>query len=208
MWRLFYPFRYFWLDNAEKRHLDLWPTLALTVLIAAPFVLAPGVSFFGPSGFLDKLLLLTGPLTGFYIAALVAAATFTHPDLDKTIQSGPIALVTKDADGKKIRDLLTRREFACMIFGYLAFNTFLLSVVAVVLPSIAEVRKELHELRYIGFLFGDPWWRIPRDIVICGIVIAVAHLIVVTALGLYYLMDRLYRKDRQIVTRKPGADAA
>jgi hypothetical protein len=205
MWRLFYPFRYFQLDNAEKRHIDLWPTLVLAILIAAPFVAVPGVSFFGQNGFLDKLLLLTGPLTGFYIAALVAAATFTHPDLDKTIQSGPVALVTKDADGKRVRDLLTRREFACMIFGYLAFNTFLLSVIAVVLPSVAEARKELHGLPRIGFLFDAPWWIIPRDILICAIVLAVAHLIVVTALGLYYLMDRLYRRDRQIVTRKPDA---
>lgn len=204
MWRLFYPFRYFLLENPEKRHIDLWPTLALAIVIAVPFIFVPGLSFFGQNGFLDKLLLLTAPLTGFYIAALVAAATFGHPDLDKKMQYGAIYLVT--VEGKEaIRDPLSRREFACMIFGYLAFNTFLLSVVAVVFPSITGIKDTLRQVPHIGFLFSDPWWSAPRSIVIAVIVLAVAHLVVVTALGIYYLMDRLYRRDQQIVTRKPDA---
>src|SRR5207244_2793424 len=111
------------------------------------------------------------------------AATFTHPDIDKKIQSGPVYLVTVEGN-ETIRDPLSRRELACTIFGYLAFNTFLLSVLAVVLPSMADLRKQLHELPRIGFLFDAPWWTIPRDIVVCAIVLAVAHLVVVTALGL------------------------
>ena len=209
MWRLFYPFRYFRLDNAEKRRLDLWPTVVLAVLIATPFLVGPGANFFGTNGFLDKLILLTGPLTGFYIAALVAAATFGHPDLDKTIQSGPIALITKDMDGQRVRELLTRREFACTIFGYLAFSTFLLSIVAVVLVALSTIdRKMLHGWAYLGVLFGGLPWTIVRDVIICVIVVATSHLVTVTALGTYYLMDRLYRRDRQIVTRKIDAGAA
>jgi hypothetical protein len=43
--------------------------------------------------------------------------------------------------------------------------------------------------------------------------LAIAHLAVVTGLGLYYLMDRLHRRDREIVTQKtplepPRADNA
>jgi hypothetical protein len=209
MWRLFYAFRYFRLDNAEKRGLDLWPTLVLAALIATPFLVGPGANFFGANGFLDKLLLLTGPLTGFYVAALVAAATFSHPDLDKTIQSGPVALITRDVDGNRVRDLLTRREFVCTIFGYLAFAAFALSVIAVVLVSLSSLdRAELSTWAYIGFLFGGLWWSILRGVTICFLVAATCHIIVATCLGIYYLMDRLYRRDRQIVTRKPGSEAA
>jgi hypothetical protein len=36
--------------------------------------------------------------------------------------------------------------------------------------------------------------------------VAIAHMAVVTSLGLYYLMDRLYRRDREIVTPKGTLD--
>jgi hypothetical protein len=38
--------------------------------------------------------------------------------------------------------------------------------------------------------------------VIFSVCIAISHLAVVTNVGLYYLMDRLYRMDRQITTAK------
>src|ERR1700730_2621647 len=107
MWRLLYPLRYFALVNNEKRHIHLCPSIVIAFFLALPFIAMPGAPFFSPNGFLDKLLTLLSCLTGFYVAALVAAATFSHPDLDKTITAGPIALVTKDHDGKRITELLT-----------------------------------------------------------------------------------------------------
>ena len=74
MFRLFYPLRYFRLRNNEKRLLDVVPAVLLAIALALPFLFLPGASFFRPNGFLDKLLTLTSGLTGFYIAALVAAA--------------------------------------------------------------------------------------------------------------------------------------
>jgi hypothetical protein len=38
--------------------------------------------------------------------------------------------------------------------------------------------------------------------------VMIANLFVVTSLGLYYLMDRLYRRDRQIISKKPEQNAA
>src|SRR5258708_3423171 len=121
MRRLLYPLRYFWIENSEKRRIDVWGTLVLTVLLGAPFIFVHGASFFQSGGFLDKLMGVTAALTGFYVEALVAAATFSHPDLDKVITVGSIALITRDDDGKKISELLTRREFVCTLFGYLAY---------------------------------------------------------------------------------------
>ena len=34
--------------------------------------------------------------------------------------------------------------------------------------------------------------------------LAVSHIAVVTSLGLYYLMDRLYRREPRVTTRKPS----
>src|SRR5690349_14365686 len=96
VWRLLYPLRYFRLDNEEKRRVDFWGTLVLAVCIAAPFILIPRAPFFQAGGFLDKLLVLTAALTGFYVAALVAAATFAHPDLDRPMKTGAVTILMKN----------------------------------------------------------------------------------------------------------------
>jgi hypothetical protein len=203
MWRLFYPLRYFRLVNDEKRHLDFWPTILLALILALPFIVLPDVPFFHKDGFLDKLLILTSALTGFYVAALVAAATFTHPDLDKVFKSGPVALVTRDHDGQKIMEHLTRREFVCTIFGYLAFSSLVLSLLASMFVGAADFNHiAVAHWRYIGpFIAGD-YQPITRAVVILCFTLAISHLAVVTGLGLYYLMDRLYRRDREILTPK------
>jgi hypothetical protein len=203
MWRLFYPLRYFRLVNDEKRHLDLWPTLLLALVLALPFIALPGAPFFHKDGLLDKLLILTSALTGFYVAALVAAATFTHPDLDKVFKSGPVALVTRGHDGQKIMEHLTRREFVCTIFGYLAFSSLALSLLSSLFVAISDFNHAaVADWPVLGPIIGGAYLPITRAVVIFGFTLAIAHLAVVTSLGLYYLMDRLYRRDREIVTPK------
>jgi hypothetical protein len=209
MWRLTYPLRYFRLENSEKRKFDYIATMLLAGVLAAPFVLLDGPSFFRPNGFLDKLLTLTSALAGFYVAALVAAATYGHPDLDKTIRVGQIALITKDADGKRVSELLTRREFACMIFGYLAFASLFLSLMCAFFIAMSGANlARFADTPWIGFLFSGVGWMTLRAVVILGLCASAAHIVVATALGLYYLMDRLYRHDRQITTQKKKDEAA
>jgi hypothetical protein len=208
MWRLLYPFRYFLLVNNEKRNIEIWPTLILAIVISAPFWIL-NASFFQPNGFLDKILVLTSPLTGFYVAALVAAATFAHPDLDKVITAGSIALITKNADGKRIVEAITRREFICTLFGYLSFSCLIISILAGYFISMSSIHlRILANWPIVGVLFSGIRWLTVRGIVIFGFSLLVAHLIVVTALGIYYLMDRMYRFDRKITTPKPGDKTA
>jgi hypothetical protein len=199
MWRLLYPLRYFRIENSEKRRIDAVATIVIAILVSSPFIFIHGAVFFGQGGFLDKLVILTSGLTGFYVAALVAAATFAHPDLDKTITAGPLALVTKDADGNRIREALTRREFVCTIFGYLAYLALALSVLSAAAISLSgiDLPKGHDDLVWYG-----------RAIGVFVFSMMTAHLIVATSLGLYYLMDRLYRRDRQITSQKPGNHGA
>jgi hypothetical protein len=209
MWRILYPMNYFRLSNAEKRHIDLFPTFILAIIIALPFFILKDASFFRPNGFLDKVLTLTAALTGFYVAALVAAATFSHPDLDKVIKAGPIALITKDSDGHRIKEYLTRREFACLIFGYLAFLSLLISMLSAFFIAISGASFErVHEIRYLGVIFSNGYIVYTRGVLLFTICLMVSHLMTATLLGLYYLMDRLYRHDRQITTKKPNSEAA
>ena len=209
MWRLFYPLGYLRLQNPHKARIDIISAGFLGVVIACPFILLPGANFFSGGGFLDKLLGLTSALTGFYVAALVAAATFTHPDLDKTITAGPIALITKGANGNRISELLTRREFVCSMFGYLAFSAMILSLAASIAIGISPINKTLAlQWPIFGFLFEPKIFWYSRASVVLMFCLLTAHLTVTTSLGLYYLMDRLYRRDRQVVTPKPKTEAA
>lgn len=192
MWKVLYPIQYFRLSNKEKRRIDVFPTLALALIIAVPFIFLPKSNFFHVDGFLDKILTLTSGLTGFYVAALVAAATFGHPDLDKVIKSGPIALITKDDEGNIVSEYLTRREFACTIFGYLAASTLILSIASAFSIGLSP----------IDWGFFGKYSSYCRAVVIVAFSIWISHITTVTALGLFYLMDRLYRDDPKITTKK------
>ena len=200
MFRLFYALRYFRLRHNEKLALDILPTLVLAIILTLPFLFIPGTLFFRPNGLLDKILTLTSCLTGFYVAALVAAATYSHKDLDKVIRSGPIALVTKDDDGKRISEYLTRRQFACYIFGYLSFSSLTISFVAGFFISLSGADFHTLANKSGGFIAAAyPWFR---GVTIFGTCLLVCHLFVATSLGLYYLMDRLYRYDMEITSKK------
>lgn len=64
------------------------------------------------------------------------------------------------------------------------------------------------EWRYIGGLFlPETLWYL-RVILILFFCAMAAHLVTTTSLGIYYLMDRLYRRDRQITTKKQGSEVA
>ena len=128
---------------------------------------------------------------------------------DKTITAGPIALVTKGADGKALSELLTRREFVCSMFGYLAFSALILSIAASVAIGLSPIDKTAAaHWSYIGTAFlPENFWYF-RASVILVFCLLTSHLTVTTSLGLYYLMDRLYRRDRQITTPKPKNEAA
>ena len=192
---LAYPFRYFRLENNHKRWLDAWPTAILALFMSVPYIFVRGPVFFEPNGLLDKVLTLTSCLTGFYVAALVAAATFQHKDLDKVIKSGTIALVGHDQDGNIVRDLLSRRELACHIFGYLSFLSLALSILIGIAISLSSIDWKSYNISTEG-----PSIEWIRGLIIYFYCTLIAHLVVVTNFGLYYLMDRLWRRDAVITT--------
>lgn len=198
MWRIVFPLRYFRIHNTEMGHINLWPTLVLAAVIALPFLIVPGASFFRDHGFLDKLLALTSALTGFYIAALVAAATFTHDDLDKVIVLGSVSLPLK-VDGEVVEKPLTRRQFACAIFGYLAFSAMILSLLSALFVGMSGAD-------FSAFLSTDTF-LIVRGAFVVAFSMGIAHLIVATCLGLYYMMDRLYRRDPKVTSEKKNRAA-
>jgi hypothetical protein len=195
MWKFFYPLRYFRLTNREKKILDIIPTIVVAVLIWLPFYFLEDATFFGANGFLDKILSLAGALTGFYIAALVAAATFVHPDLDQIIDSGVISILEYDSDGNRTKINLTRREFACTVFGYLSFAALAISIGCAVAVGLSTAKFPYFLECYKSNV------RLILSFIYC---LMISHLFVVTSIGLYYLMDRLYRNNVKVTAKKPN----
>lgn len=205
MWRLFRPLRYFGLRNREKTIIDIVGTLVIGSLILTPFLILPEASFFRAGGFLDRLIGLLSALTGFFVAALVAAATFAHPDLDREMTNGAVEM--KVPDGESYRwQKLTRRELACAIFGYLSFAAFLLSVAVAMIVPIATTATS-------SPWFVPPEWTVfinehryqVRIFAMSLIIVPLAHVMTATGLGIFYLMERLHHRRPVIVSR---ADAA
>jgi hypothetical protein len=89
------------------------------------------------------------------------------------------------------------------MFGYLAFSSLMISLLSSLFISVANFNHAVvAQWRFIGpFIAGD-YLPVTRALVIFCFTLAITHLAVVTTLGLYYLMDRLYRRDREIVTPK------
>lgn len=185
----FFPLQYFRIQNRTKFWIDLLPPVILAAIFWWLLKVTDPINFFGPSGIITNLMALTGTLTGFYIAALTAAASFNNPDLDDPIKYGALSL-----DGNN----LSRRQWICYIFGYLSFSALVFTLLAAIsIPiSIASgvsdgmewFRKGAHDWLSPALRFACLWW--------------IAHMFVVTMLGLQYLVGRMDDRTPQVTSKK------
>lgn len=157
-----------------------------------PFFLGCGTAFLhfwlpvsprmlGENGIVDIISGLLQLLVAFFIAALAAVATFDRESMDKEMRGHPAVLRRK-----KTEVILTRRQFVCHLFGYLAFVSLmlLLSIVLVkivypTLQNYLELGNVLHFKTIAMFVFWVVFWNI----------------IITTILGLHFLSNRMQYDD-------------
>jgi hypothetical protein len=205
---LIYPLSYLSLkDEAGSRLFKRnWvAVLVVVIVISVPFILFDA-NYFGDKGFLDRLGSFAAVLTGFYIAALVGVASFSSSvgDLDGEIEVGRISRPATNPDGEEDSDdYLTRRQYVCSMFGYLAFVSLLLSVWAILLIVAAEPARMA--INSMSSWFGVESVRRTQEVlgalVILAFNLTLAHLLATTCHGLYYLIDRLYAKKPKILPK-------
>lgn len=161
---------------------------ALPIIIAVPatyvgYKYSDGIfSEKGVVGGFQKLLEILVP---FYIAALSAVATFAREGLDDPMKGHPATLSIRHSHGDWVEHILTRRQFICYLFGYLAFLSLMLFVGILFLNLISQksgvaVHDALGEfLPYakvaLIYVFMLPIWQ----------------MIVTTLLGVYFMSERL-----------------
>lgn len=155
---------------------------------------------FCKDGLVDGLGSITSVLAGFYVAGLVAIATFfrENSSLDDIIEVGP-AILRRGEEGE---EYFTRRQYVCSIFGFLVALSFFLSCSSVVLRASApSVAAMLNEVYFVILDNNIDVSRVLEGVIVCFWVFFFVWQLILTFRGLYYLMDRIY--DVKPVLGKP-----
>lgn len=178
------PLGYLRITTTAKRLYDFWIPAFLTVCICLGVYILPGtINVFGSGGLIYSVMGILQMLTGFYIAALAAVATFNSENIDKELEGIPAELkVVRSGQSKTIT--LNRRKYVCYLFGYLSFVCLFLYAVSVVATLIQPGLKEAA---------GATVASLSRYAFVSVYVFVLSNVFVTTLIGLHYLTDRIHR---------------
>jgi hypothetical protein len=192
---LIFPLRYLRLKTEKGWRLwmsDIPAAVAVGLLLSCPYMLIDQSNFFHKDGFLDKIGTFSSVLTGFYVAGLVAVATFPRNEagLDKTIEVGKIKVSVEEGEED---EYLTRREYVCSMFGYLAFSSLLITAFSIVAVTTSDGLSVVGDYQWnyerLTIFISKSWLR---GLAIGSCSVALGHVFATTVRGLYYLIDRIY----------------
>ncbi len=173
--RLIAPFRYLAIRHVMKPRFDWgWPIILTAITMAVFWLLPVKPEILGDTGFLKGVRDLIALLAAFFVVALATVATFSRESLDRPMQG-----TTPTLAGRQ----LSRREFVCYLFGYLAVLSFVLFLAAVAAQIITpSLRLELS--------ITALWWVKA----ISGTVFAFGfwNMFVTTLFGIYFLVERVH----------------
>lgn len=181
---IFSPLSYLRIRHPSKWMAD-WTYPLLFALVSACLVFGFGNkgAVSGDHGLLDRLLLLSSVLPGFYIAALAAIATFNRPDIDEFMPE-PTPRMSIDIGGQDNVIRLTRRRFLSHLFAFLCWESLVLMITCVFAGIAGK--------NVVGYL--SPMTAHWATIAFSFFVLLIFwQMVCTTCLGLYYLGDRLHR---------------
>jgi hypothetical protein len=199
MWRIFVPLKYLLISHAEKKKFDVYLPLIICILFSTPLL---SENFRNEAvdtlDVIGKISGFLGLLTGFFIAALAAVATFGRDEMDEPMSGDSPVVLMHQANGVSYPEHLTRRRFLSFLFGYLACSALFSYIlgfayiifeayfVAAILPS---AKATIFSFFWLAYMF------------------IIGNLLSNTLLGLFYLSDRMHRQNRTLTYNRQD-DAA
>jgi len=198
MWRTLVPLRYLEIRHPEKLKFDLFFPIAFACLFFLP-AFSPEFRAMAETkiDLLGRSSDLLSILTGFFVAALAAVATFGGDEMNQPMDGDtPVTLYNKRS---RLHESLSRRRFLSFLFGYLAFvslGLYLLSFVYYAVQSFV-IAKFLPDWTMVSFL---TFWGVYGFLL--------GNLLANTLLGLFYLTDRIHRPNRKIESKATKATSA
>lgn len=172
--RMLSPARYLLVQHQAKRAFDYgWP-LTLTIVTVIVFAVLPvQPPILGDKGFLKDLQTLIGLLAAFFVAALAAVSTVERQALDAPMLGDPPKL-----NGKS----LSRRQFVCLLFGYLSLVSFGLVLMAVAAGALVP---SFH------FLINPKNFQYLRLVLGAAYTFVFWNMLTTTLLGIWFLVERV-----------------
>ncbi len=125
-----------------------------------------------------------GILVGFYVVALAAIANFSNTNLDTKLK-GRTLILNNFRQGEQVQEQLTRRRFLTVLFGYCAMLSIFIYVIGVSFIHLDFPQPDQDVWQLVLF-----WLEM---FALAIYVWCISSLIIVTMLGLYYLVERIHR---------------
>lgn len=175
--KLLKPLYYLRIKHEQKLFIDIYMPLIVAALFLFLLSRAPvEIAFLGKSGLVQLVNGLLQILIGFFVASLAAVATFQRPGMDEVMRGKAPTLNGKD---------VTRRQYLCYMFGYLAFMSIAVYFGSGVLELTMKIWKGA---------FGDYFTQV-KLIAIFIYFALVSNIIFTTLLALHFLTDRIVRDN-------------
>jgi len=190
MWRLLVPLRYLRIQHPEKVKFDVYFPVVIAIAISLPLLSSKFLIDAKSLDILGRSSDLLSILTGFFVAALAAVATFGNPEMDEPMSgSEPVTLPQKGREPDK----LSRRRFLSYLFGYLALASIITYGLGFAFYAIQNYVVLVH----------IPSWS-TTSFVLFWMVYALflGNLLSNALLGLFYLTDRIHRPNRVVSFKK------
>lgn len=188
--RLLTPLSYLRIERQDKITDELViPGVITALLVGVLFYFSGRIPVFSEKGVISVIVGYLQIVSGFYIASLAAVATFNKDSMDKPMPGIPVVLPSR----KKRRgrsEALSRRRFLCFLFGYLSFMSLFLYFGGSALVLLAPQIKSIFSGEFFLFL---KWF------VVVVYIFLTCNMLVTTLLGLYYMTDRIHRKEAAFV---------
>lgn len=181
--RLFRPLSYLRVKQKAKWIYDFGLPILLSGLSTVAYYNIPlRPPLFGATGIVTMISEILKFLSPFFIAALAAIATFDGPTIT-TPMKGVIPTLMVKMKGVYLEQPLSRRQFLCLVFGYLSLQSLFLYFLGYVswicaINITSHLAAQTHDFLKLGFVF---------------VYLAFFYNVVTTTmLGLFYLAYRLH----------------
>lgn len=175
--KLLKPLIYLKIKHEQKRFIDFYvPSLIGAIALLLIDISPVPINIIGQGSLVAHVNGLLQMLIGFFVASLAAVATFQRDGMDEVMQ-GEAPLLNDEE--------VTRRQYICYMFGYLAF----VSLGVYFVTGIVDL-----SLGAWAIIFGT-WYTIVKWFALYLYLVVVANIFITTLLALHFLTDRIVRTD-------------
>lgn len=166
------------------------PAILSLVICSVLFAFFPMTGIFGEKGFIDRFSGLLSALVGFFIAALAAVATFQgHANSMDEPMPGKSATLVTVIRGEPTKKQISRRRYLSLLFGHLATTSFILLITTFVFMMSFQIKSDLGNNIICAINFAALFFY----------VYVLTHLAVGTAIGIYYLSERIHEVNAKVI---------